>query len=73
MRDGGVQYLTVSFSDDPGTRLRDRLNWTDWSPAKILTVMGPTRVASGKFRSYLVDCEYRPSKDESVVLAPPEA
>jgi hypothetical protein len=73
MRENGVEYLTAVFSDDPGTRARSLVNWIDWSPPKILRVTGPTRVAAGKFHSYIVDCVYYPTKDESIVTPTPLA
>jgi hypothetical protein len=66
MRENGVEYLTAVFTDDPGTRARCRLNWVDFAPPKVLRVTGPTRIAAGKFRSYLVDCVYYPGKDQTI-------
>ncbi len=62
LREAEVEYLTVHFFEDRGVRARDTVTWLDPCPARILTARGPARISSGAMRTYLVDCEHRPSK-----------
>lgn len=60
MREEGVEYLTVHFfGSDPGVKIRYLIHWLDFSPAKVMSVIGPARTAAGELATWLVDCEYR--------------
>jgi hypothetical protein len=61
LREEGVEYLTFHLfgPTPPAVRIRDRVLWLDFTPAKVCTVLGPPRTATGEFSTWLVDCEYR--------------
>lgn len=60
MREQGVEYLTIHFFEYPKTKNRSLVNLLDGDETKVLTVIGPTRLAAGAHRTWQVVCEYRP-------------
>lgn len=58
-REEGVTYHTVYYQADPLATIRSIINWVDYSPAKVLNVIGATRNVKGISGLFAVDCEER--------------